>query len=218
MGCAAYEGYYFLEAEWKLLLASAGITRWYGLCSENPGYVPDEAECNRILANLYQKDIIDWEDGGIAINRPFSKFFSTLRGSRECITIKGKGEIPVRCCYIGETDVVVTEKSQRERDMLCAFCMAKDEFVCFVLEYAEIYPEGICREEEGTDFLSGEPELTLELRSSTDGKEKERLMLQEHGLQTYLIWEKGGEAGQLCFRRSLLEQYIKGWLNGKEQE
>ena len=58
-----YELYFIREDGLKLLLAGLGETQWYGLFSEANG------SANRILADLYQSGVIDWEGAGVSHTR-----------------------------------------------------------------------------------------------------------------------------------------------------
>lgn len=217
MGCIEYESYYFKELEWKFLLAGIGITAWYGFGSERNETEKTEIDMHRILADLYQKHIIDWENGSVVIIQPFSAVFSTLQKSRFCITIrKQKAGESVRCCYVGEKDVIVTEKSQREEEAICIFSLSKETFLLFALEDLEI-SEGIFEETERENFGDGENIMSFQLQNSRNGKLNCELILRESGLQTFLIVKKE-DTVWMPYRLSELKERLRKWLNGGEKD
>lgn len=222
MGCTEYESYYLKESEWKLLLAGIGIRAWYGFGSERNETGKTEADLHRMLADLYQKHVIDWESGSVVIRQPFSAIFASLQKSRSCITIrKQKGGEPLRCCYIGETDVIVTEKSQREEEVICVFSLSKETFLMFVLEDLEI-SEGIFEESERENSADGSADgeniMSFRLQNSRNGQLNYELILQESGLQTFLVVRKEDTVRRMPYRLSELKECLRKWLNGGETD
>ncbi len=217
MGCIEYESYYLKEAEWKLLLAGIGITAWYGLDSGGTETEKMKEDVHRILAGLYQKEVIDWENGSVVIRQPFAAMFDSLRKSRFCITIRRwKSGDPVRCCYIGETDVIVTEKSQREEEAICLFLLAKNAFLLFALENPEV-SEGIFGGSGEEEFASGEDVVSFQLRNCRSGEMKCELILQESGLQTFLVVKKE-DTVWAPYRLAELKVCLRRWLYGGEND
>lgn len=217
MGCIEYESYYLKETEWKLLLAGIGITAWFGLDSGKTETEKKEEEIHRILAGLYQKEVIDWENEAAVIRKPFAAIFDTLQKSRFCITIqRRKAGEPVRCCYIGETDVIVTEKSQREEEAICVFLLAKDAFLLFALENPEV-SEGIFWESGEEEFAAGEDVVSFQLRNCRSGEMKSEMILRESGLQTFLVVKKEDTA-RIPYRLDELEERLRRWLYGGEKD
>ena len=216
MDCIRYKSDYLKVSEWNFLLAGLGVTDWYGLDGGQSVPESDPAAVHRMLAGLYRKEIVDWDGGQVFVKPPFDIIFASLLICRKCITIRAeKRETPVRCCYIGTEDVVLTEKSRREADALCVFSLPKEAFLAFALEQADM-PEGIFEGDE-TDTGDGKEILAFTLKNCRNGQTEDELAVEEAGLQTYLI--KGVKKPErMVYRRQTLGQYLREWIYEEESK
>lgn len=174
------EIYYLKEMELKLLLAGLGLKEWYGLFSDEAGTgeVP-EGFRNRILADLYQKELIDWKQGSVAVRQPCAGMLSAMLEKKRCVTIKMPDEnLPVRCCYLSADSVVMIQKSQREEKTLGMAQLPVPDWLQYVEEAVGMLEDGEC--------------LVLTCCSSENGRIYQRLNLWQEGLRDrWMEWKNG---------------------------
>ncbi len=165
MGQTGSEIYYLKEAEVKLLLAGLGIKRWYGFFSEEAaGRMPPEA-FHRVLAGLYQKGVVAWEQGDALVRQPYARMLAAMLKEKRCITMQVAGcTHPLRCCYIAGPEVVVMQKSQREHATVGLSEMSAENWLGLAGEITDSLPEDACLEFSCRNSESGECEQKIAVR------------------------------------------------------
>lgn len=183
-----YEVYYIKESVLQLLLAGLGQTEWHGLFSEPEGLGQDslvKEAANRVLAGMYQAGIVDWDGAGISVRQPYADMLSVMLEKKTCITIQMPDTAcSLRCCYVSQENVVMTQKSQREDGTLGMTKLSlRDWFVLL--------------EEECMRLCEGECCL-LHCCSSVNGSIYNHIGIRKGGLRTFCLeWDAGG-GGRLC--------------------
>lgn len=183
---SCYEIYYIKEAALRLLLAGLGQHEWYGLFSDlADGQDRTQHETvNEILVWMYQNKIIDWDGEGVVVRQPYADMLSVMLEKKKCVTVRmPKPFLPVRCCYLSDTQVIMTQKSQREEHTLG---MAQTS-LCDWLRLLEASCSRL-EEEESCTLTSG---------SSISGVSDQTVRIYRYGLRGFrIVWDKGG-GGQL---------------------
>lgn len=193
------ESYYIKIREMYLLLAGLDIPCIYGIASDKEG-IPERKEINRVLVEMYQKQIIDWEEDCIVIKQPYTDMIDILSTCQRCIVIKGLSEkLPVYCCYLAQEAVVMTERSQREEGMLCISYMSYEEWLLCI---------GECLETEGKN-IEESIKIILEVRDSRNGTDYGKITIIEQGLQTIIIEENAQQEERCLYDREILAEKIE---------
>lgn len=111
---------YLTEKEFAVLLAAVGRKEWCGLLDESIFKSWDmEKDINQILVSLYQKEVIDWDNGKATI-LPFArKIFDLLKQVQQYIFYARLDEdYPIEYLYILDSDVVRARRSIHEKGKL----------------------------------------------------------------------------------------------------
>ncbi len=174
MDCEAFSIFYFKEAELKLLLAGLGVHTWYGIFSEKDSVGRDfKQKYHQIMAELYQKDVINWKNDQISVKKPYADMISLMLAQKKCVTIESEQEqYPKQCGYIHLENVVVTRKSQREEHTLSLQQMR-------ISQWLQSLEEEICS-------LEDRQSLSICCRNSFNGQELEHIKICQKGIRTYL--------------------------------
>ncbi len=181
---SCYEIYYMKEDAFKLLLAGLGQTQWYGLFSREG---QEKKRTNRILAELYQSGVIDWDGAGAAVRAPYAQMFSAMLEKKSCVTIQSPVLLsPLRCCYLSAADAVLTQKSQREERTLGITLLSAQGF-------ARLLEEECKRLETGESCL-------LSCRSSQTGQAFQKLLIRRDGLRAYQVEIKAASGVKASLR------------------
>lgn len=206
---SCYEIYYIRENGLKLLLAGLGQHGWYGLFSvkispdsnTDAGY----AAVHSILADLYQNGVIDWDDAkaAVQVRQPYAGMLSAMLEEKRCITVQMPEESAfVRCCYISDSAVVMTQKSRREDRMLGMSQLT-------VQGWLHLLEKDFARMEKGDCCL-------LTSHSSEDGRIYRRIRVQKAGIRAFCIeWDGDGSGRLHCMTEGLGKElaglfHIKG--------
>lgn len=174
-----YEVYYIKEEALKLLLAGLGLKEWYGLFSERHVVQPEREALNGMLAEMYQDGVIAWEGAGAAVRQPYADMLSVMLKNKICVTVHAPDTASaVRCCYLSDMGVVMTQVSQREAGTLKLAHVALQcwlgmlEVECARLEGGECYK--------------------IVRRSSENGKVYQSVQIYKDGLRAFRMeWDDG---------------------------
>lgn len=171
---SCYEINYIKEDALKLLLAGLGQEEWYGLFSDvsgRPRSKQEKSTVNGLLADMYQDEIIDWKDAGVAVRQPYADMLTVMLDKKICVTVQMTGtEPPLRCCYFSGSEVVMTQKSQREEDTLGMIRISMQG-------WTELIIKDCIRLEEGESCV-------LTRRSSRNGSILQNVRIQRNGLRS----------------------------------
>lgn len=193
MDCEIHELFYIKEIELKLLLAGLGASGWYGIFSEKD-VAEQELKQNfhQILAELYQKDVINFREDQVSIKKPYSDMFAIMLAQKKCVTFQTRNtEYPKRCCYIDQKGVVVTRKSQREEKTLVMEQMSVRDWIQFA-------------DEEIRRLENGEI-LSMICRNSRDGQEFDCIRICQKGIRAYL--DDG-----VVYQKEALRERMEEWI------
>lgn len=171
---SCYEVNYIKEDALKLLLAGLGQEEWYGLFSDvssHPRGRQEKCTVNGMLADMYQDGIIDWKDAGASVRQPYADMLAVMLDKKICVTVKMPGiEVPLRCCYFSGSEMVMTQKSQREEDTLGMIQIP-------VQEWVELMVKECVRLEDGESCV-------LTQRRSQNGSILQNVRIKRNGLRS----------------------------------
>ena len=203
------------NSEFMILLAAAGIDRWYGIEIGSTSELDSDRAFNRNLAGLYQKNVIDWSNGKARMTGPCRHIFEVLRSSTVCITISSEGRPDyIRGCYFSGNDVATVDRRTA----------AEDEIELSVMEYADwlkgLEEDGLIPETAGVPDkdekinMEKEPVSRFELRSLPEGDLLETAEIFDKGLYGLLERTIGNKTETDYFRKEQFTGMLKDWIGG----
>ncbi|MDO5410940.1 MAG: hypothetical protein Q4F21_10905 [Lachnospiraceae bacterium] len=205
-----YESFYLAENELLVLLAGKGVKSWYGLSLGINRYAETEffeKWLYPVLAKLYQKGYVDWEDGMVAIREPIDSMINGLANAAFCMTAEKAGS-QKKICYFIPQGAVLLEKSQREADMLRLTCLDKEEFL------SELWEEGYFPE---NGVWVGD--CRFHFHAVSDGRLVESIKLEEDGLLTWIVLEAAGECRRFSYEEEWCRKKIQSfWMRGAKKK
>lgn len=192
MAYEANERYYIKECELMLLLAGAGVSGFYGIVSDvhkkSDSTAPEQEEIYRILAGLYQKSYVEWEEKAVRILEPVNTMICILKDSKHCMIIKFDTDFEQKCCYFSHDKVVMFEKVHQEKEMLRFSLWDENDFLSYLWEM-ELFPNEEMEQQEKESLML--PEIAkgeFILFDNQTGKEKERVSIVEEGVFSYILY------------------------------
>ena len=109
------ESYYIEGKELELLLAGVKMKAWYGL-SLRPAEGEDPVtreDIHRILAGLYQKGYVSWDENVIRMQKPVSDLIRIMKDADSCIRIEwNREEEPLLMIYRSGDRSALLEESR----------------------------------------------------------------------------------------------------------
>lgn len=193
------ETYYIKERELYLLLVGKGIDCWYGIHSngkENFENIKTKEDVYRVLAGLYQKEYVNWEDEQVVLLEPMNMIVQLFQKAERCIELKKQDE-DITLYYICGENIVSLEKSRWDMGSLRITMMERMDFI------HEIWNKDIFSQEciEKIEFFdvnlnldvdNYDTKAELNLVSIKDGKVISRMIVKEIGIYQYIFLYKNG--------------------------
>ena len=171
MDYGEYESCYIREEELWLLLAGGGVEQCYlpagGFSEDRADQTEDGAESEevpgqtggsrrsrgpgamsgedvyRILAGLYKKSYIEWENGAVRLQEPALSLAELIRDARWCLQMEMETENPeipaIKGCYGRAGRRVLLERSPRESETL-RFSLWKEDVLLAHLREVDLLP------------------------------------------------------------------------------
>lgn len=203
------------NSEFLLLLAAAGIDRWYGIDTGSISELESDRAFNVNLAGLYQKNIVDWDNEKARLTDPYRRIFDVLRSSPVCIAIRtAERSDYIRGCYFSGGDVVTVDRrtaagNEIELSMTGLYDWMES------LEKDGIIPEtaGVPDTDETID-MENELVSRFELRSLPDGALLEKAEVFDKGLYGVLERTAGKKTETEYFRKETFDGMLKDWIGG----
>lgn len=212
------ESFFIKEKEFYLLLAGKGIKKWFGLASDQKGIsadIPDKKTLYQTLANLYQKDYVDWGKDTVDMKGPIANLLDILTKAKGCILFEKENREEIQSYYFSADKIVLIEKSRREPEMLELTGYQMEQFWNHFCK-EEFFPqyEELSSEEVSLDFSEEEMEKKAEftLMDIHTGIQIEKMEIKEAGIATFLFWERGDERKRMSYNREWFFKQIRRWL------
>lgn len=215
------ESYYFEDEELYVLLAGFGKSKWYGFGNHrNEKQTWTINDIFTVLAKLYQKNVVTWENGKVVVIEPFNSIMQILSNSAVCITVKKEESItPALDCYFHRGCAVIIERSQRQEKMLKVMYLFSQDICCYLQEEKYI-PVALPEEssinmENRTSYekVKGIIYSIFEKRCVDNGILMEKLIVKEAGSETFFELQKEGRIRYFpaCLKKwqDILEEWIK---------
>ena len=203
------------NSEFMLLLAAAGMDRWYGIEIGSPEELDSDRAFNRNLAGLYQKNFIDWSSDRAYMTGSCRRIFEVLRSSTVCVTVSSAGRPDyVRGCYFSGGDVATVDRRTA----------APDEVELSVMEWSvwlkELEEDGSIPETAGVPEKNEKPDMEkelvsrFELRSIPEGDLLETAEIFYKGLYGLLERTGGKKTETEYFTKEKFTGMLKDWIGG----
>jgi len=207
---------YITLTELYILLAAAGVDRWYGPGLEN---VETTRKFNRVMADMYHKEMIDWDGDAAMIRKDISTAIEAIKNAKGCILIgKQSGEQGLSYIYAYGERITELYISQRDENRVRMTEMSFDEWIR-QLEEDNYYPELIIDEPEVTiaDLESREADVcsVMELRDMLTGDIQAQIHVVDNGTYgvIYLTCEDAQDI-HICSHDEY-EQLLRNWTEGR---
>lgn len=210
MNCIANERFYLTSEELYVLLNAYKIKKWYGFDISDD--IKTLNDVNRVIAELYRKDIVKWENKKAVVLPPFDAFFNVIKNSRHCICkVSSNSEESVKMYYLHGKNVALFEAGSRKGEYLISMMSKGDLKINF--ENDGIFPEEI-EPFENIDslpsdysdygdkspdecFKKGDVVCLLEKVDINSGKTVERVIIQDKGLTGFMYISN--KSGSVCY-------------------
>ena len=218
------------KTEFYVILAALGVREWYGFGvsdAEMPGSCED---INRLLADLYQNEVISFDDEKLVLNKGYSEAFDVLKSAEKCVCAMGGRENGTTVLSYGSGGhMVMTEQDDTDSALMR-----------FTVTSASAWPRMILREtmdleritrgqvrvadEEvrtltGRDMTAAEAALlpdvlaVYDMIDIHDGRTEERLTIREKGLLQYMVHDRAGSEEIAVMEGGLAEagRFLNNW-------
>ncbi len=195
------------QREFYVILAALGVRRWYGFGIEDAEMPETCEDVNRLIADLYQNEVISFDKAELTLSGGYSEAFDVLKSAEKCIcAVSGREHGSTVLSYGKGDTVVVTERDRANRDLI-RFSMIR----------SSAWPGMILRETvevdriaSGKAMVSDDEVRTLADRKMTageaasfpdvlgvydimdirNGRTDERLTIREKGILQYMVLER----------------------------
>lgn len=203
MDCVNDESIYLKEYEWSFLLAGLGMTTVFGFWSEESFEAYEKIGENKIIVDLYQKEMIRCEDNQMIVLLPVADFLEIVLESSKCVIVQGSDpEQSIKCCYLAGESVLVVEKSQREIATIRIKKISSQEWI-----------ENVISEIEDEDV-----QIDIILRGSKEDIVYETLIYEEEGLKKYVTIKEKDTEQRIEYQPDMVKHKMKEWLQEGEGE
>lgn len=216
-----WKSFYMKEEEFYLLLAGKGVRRWYGLSSDRrESFLRDTSKeaVYGVLAGLYQKGYVDWCEEQVAIAEPMDVILQALKDSAYCVMAEQEGER--QSYYLSYGKIVLVEESKRQRGRLKLTLLTKEEFL------NNLWEEGYLPKREGVTAFDGQEgsrvkkvydRAILRFLQVEDGRQMERLIIKEMGMEVLVTWEHDFSEEILPYQKDWCEKRLNQWCNRRQK-
>ena len=189
-----YESYYITEEEFYFLLAGKGIPRWYGMTSDAREFAPeglDKEDLYRILGRLYQKGLVSWKGNLVKLEGAASEMMDILLPSRCCMRLEQEESQGHVIFYFHGNRAVMLEMSHTELRTFRMSILLQQEVTDYLIDN-EVLPEENPfydeseEEEAAVEGKNSRTVATLTFLHPRMGKEIEKILVKEEGIDTFL--------------------------------
>ena len=208
------EYYYLNRKEFSILLAAAGIAKWYGpLKDGNEETISDQEDLNRVVADLYLKGILDWKNEVAVVSGYFLRILQILGCSTRCI-IRNKTDDPEDKSYMypcGDEAVEISV-SRNDADVLRIALMRISEWIADLTE-DNFFPNGFGDVPDTLPDKQGDEYSIVEMHDTETGKLIHRLSAEDKGVYSLLFYENK----TIVCEQKAYEEIINSWLKENKE-
>ena len=209
----------FKDEEFLLMLAAAGMERWYGICpAEGDDMLQSDKSFNSSLASLYRKQVIEWGKSKAHVSEEYRPVFEALRSAKTCLLIKTR-ERPgyIKGCYFSGDSVVSIERRTASSDELEVGLSSREGWLDEMTDPGYLPEEGLeADERSAVDAAEGETVAEFELRSVPDGELLKACRIIEKGLYVILETDDGASTVREEYSSGRAAELLKEWSGGEK--
>ena len=220
---------YLTEKEFVVLLSVVGCREWIGILDKNVFQEWDmESEINEILVSLYQKCVIEWENGKATILPPVRRIFELLKNVQQYVFYARLDEdYPEEYLYVLDGDVVRIRRSVHEAGKLrIAFQPLEDveaelwenkifpvNTELFEVDLPMDYPEIDANAEK---LIQSKVVLAFEKRSFSKKEALSRFLVQEKGIYNFFVVQKERKTQVYYEEKESIQKLFDKWIGEVE--
>lgn len=228
MNCLPDEQIYITYEEMCIILAAMGRKGIYIVDSfEDADVTGDEESVYPLMASLYQKGLLEWEDKKAVFPEKYRPVLKVLRNSKYVMIVAGKsGEHTIKESCFGNGIAMTMETSRHDQRVLKLSFETEDELIARIKEEG-IFPKPVQKgkAEPARKFLEPDEEKTindclkdedvhavLELRDAGDGTLSERVIVCEGLLFSVMYRQEKGKSRYFVIEDEIWKDMIASWL------
>ena len=220
---------YLTEKEFVVLLSAVGCRERIGILDKNVFREWDmESEINEILVSLYQKCVIEWENGKATILPPIRRIFELLKNVQQYVFYARLDEdYPEEYLYVLDADVVRIRRSVHEAGKLrIAFQPLEDvetelwENKIFPVN-TELFEEDLPMDYPEIDanaekLIQSKVVLVFEKRSFSKKEALSRFLVQEKGIYNFFIVQRERKTQVYYEDKESIQKLFDKWIREVE--
>ena len=220
---------YLTEKEFVVLLSAVGCREWVSVLHESTFRKWDmESEINEILVSLFQKSVIEWENGKATIVPSVRRIFELLKMVQQYVFFARLDEdYPEEYLYVLEADIVRLRRSVHEEGKL--------RLAFQTLEYVEeelwengIFPINIAQFEgnppmdcpeidaNAEEMIQSNIVLAFEKRSISKKEVLSRFLVQEKGMYNFFYIQTDGKTQVYFEEKESTQKLFDQWIREVE--
>lgn len=210
---------YLSEIELQVLLASCGLDHWYGPVMDSPVELDNEDDLNRIIADMYRKDAIEWDGRGNAeISGIAGKAVEMIAAADTCIICYPGGADPEPFyAYPHDRMIASLDVSRNDINSVRLGIMPAVEWIDD-LEEKGFFPEII---DDAPERITGgnlneamNDNSFIELRGNPDGTLLDRIITGDMGTYSILYHGIDEKAEMMLCTRDEYGGILFSWTEG----
>ncbi len=133
-----FEKTYLSFDEFCLILSVAGIKEWYGIKDKMRYDLKKREDINRIIVQLYEKEMIEVIDGKIKFISPYDALIASLKKLNRIIIINKNGSLNYKTYIYGSNAEVdkflIFKQSENDLNNYCVNIVSKDDLYKYLHE------------------------------------------------------------------------------------
>ena len=227
------ENLYVTYEELYMLLAAVGREKIYSIDQFSDTVIPEtEEEIYPVIVRLYQKGLLDWEEGKAAVSGKYRHVLEVLRDAKWCmVSASNSSSIGFSVSYFCDSRIMTVRRSQNDkRTLIISFETMAD--MTERLEDEDIMPDPLQVSaiqplarymvlDEGKDLkdLLEDEQISFaaELRSANEGILKERLIVRDEGLYAVIYRQDKAKCRYYLSEKEIRDRILGSWMTGGEK-
>lgn len=201
---------YLNETELTAMLAAVGVPAWYGPAAENAVRIQTREDVNRILAELYLKEVLDWDEENAVISGMAGDAVGIIKNADVCILTGQQHEQELEYIYPSDGRLVQIAVSLREEKKLRLTVLSFEEWM-EKLEEKTFFPEIIGSIQADDSIHSDAACSVMELRSTLTGEIISQIHIIDQGAYgTIYLTSPDVQRTYIC-SRDHYERILREW-------
>lgn len=217
--------------EFFIVLAMLGVHKWYGFGAGSTDMPESCEDVNRLLADLYQNEVISFDEARLVLEGDYKDLFDALKSSEKCIlSISSHNNARTVLSYCSGDSVVVCSDDPSDSDFIRLTILSKSDWPYFItnemMSFDRISTGSVIVDESEVRTLVGR-EMTpadvadlpgvitvFDTVDMSTGHTDERLSVREKGLLQYMVYERTDREDISVMEGGLTEtvRFLDGWM------